>query len=423
MRSKAVRRAGLCIGVAALTGLPSLAWAQEVRTGLIASTGVSVESNPYNASNSGGVGVSADAEVRPSLSVRDETTQVQMRGSAQLRQFFQRYGLEDNYSFDTSIVSRRSDRVTLRGSGSFGYTAGGYNLYGRPSLIAPDPINSSLNDPVGGVVTPDLTLQNPLNGLTDVNLIGQRTRLTSFGSSLGADFVLSPRSNLSADVNAQGIRYKASSAQDYNTLGGELRFNHSFDELLSVGLIGSYNRTNYFDPSQGDAGVISALLSVDRKFGERWSASVALGASFTNIEGRLGLPATRYNTVTARLRFCRQGEFTRLCVSGSRSPQPAINGNVRVSTNVNADYSVRTSERGRLTLGGSYAQTGRGHTPLVSDPAIDFVSGSARYDNDFNRKMSAFISASISKISSPFAPRRANIGAAIGLQIHLGNPQ
>ncbi|MBN8808858.1 MAG: hypothetical protein J0I47_11600 [Sphingomonas sp.] len=425
MRSKAVRHAGRCIGLVALTGVPmlapGLAQAQEVRTGLIASTGLSVETNPYNASDSSNAEFAANAELRPSLTVQDALTQVSIRGSAQFRQFLHRYGLEDNYSVDAEIVSKRSERVTLRGSGLFAYSEGGFAGYGRPGLIASDPLNSSPVDPAA--TTPDTSLQNSLNGITDVNLIGTRTRLTSLASNVGVDYLLSPRSSLSADFNARALRYQSALGSDYNTLGGELRFSHQFDEYLSVGVIGGYDRTNYLDPNQGDAGVISALLSVDRKFGERWSASVALGASFTNIDGRLGQPDTHFTALTGRVRFCRQGEFTRFCVAGDRSPQPSINGNVRVTTNINADYSWTLAARQRLTLSAAYARTGSSHSQILTDPAVDFATGTARYDNDFNKKLTGFVSASVSKIYSSIAPRTANISGAIGIQVHLGNPQ
>lgn len=434
MRSKAVRHAGRCIGLVVLTGAGT-AYAQEVRTSLTASTGASVETNPYNEPNSSGAEFAANAELRPMLSWNDEKTTLDLRGLAQFRQFLHRYGLEDNYSLDGQIVSRRSARVTLHGTASFSYSEGGFGSFGRPSITAADPL-IPLTDPSGaagssgltgagsgdaaGAATAAPSLQNPLISLTDVNILGQRTRIRSIASMVGADVQLSARSQLSADLNARSMRFQTASYQDYNVLGAELRYNHSFNDLSSVGLIGSYSRTNYLDASEGDANVFSALASLDRRFGSRWSASLALGASFAEIDGRLGRPDLHYTSLTTRLRFCRQGEFSRFCLSGERSPQPAVNGNVRVSDSVAADYMLRLSQHQRFSLSGSYARTGRGRDPAVSDPAVQFASGSARLDNDFGQRLTAFATASVSKIFSPIAPRRANIGGAIGIQVHIG---
>ena len=412
-----------------MAGLPAHAHAQETRTGLLASSGVSVETNPYNASDSSGAEFAANLELRPTLSIDDGNTDVELRGLAQFRQFLRRYGLEDNYGIDGQIVSRRSDRVTLRASGLFSYSEGGFNGYGRPGLSAADPIGSSLTDPTSTapadqtVTTPTVSLQNPLTALTDVNILGQRTRLTSIDTVVGADVKLNAISSLSADFKARALRFQAAAYQNYNVLGGELRYSRSLNELVSIGLIGDYDRTNYLNPAEGDASVMSALASLDRRFGARWTASLAAGASFTDIDGRSGLPGLHYTTLAARVRFCRQGEFSRLCLSGERSPQPAVNGNVRISDAVNADYSLRLSQRERFSLFGSYARTGRGRDPATGVPAIEFASGTARYDNDFDRRLTAFATASISKIYSPVAPRRANIGGAIGLQVHLGAPR
>lgn len=409
MCSRAVRHAGRCIGLVVLAGASGIAHAQEARTSMIASTGFSVETNPNNANASKGTQIAATAELRPTISVTDETTTIDLSGLAQFRQFFGGYGLEDNYGFNAQIVSRRSANLTLRGTSVFSYNQGGFNGYGRPGLSSPA---------VTGI-TPDVTALPPPTSLIDVNILGQRTRVTSIDTVIGADAKLSPFSSLSADFSARALRFKSTRFNNYNVLGTELRYDRTLDELLSVGVIGSYSKTNYLDVGQSDASSYSILGSLDRRLGARWSLSLSLGASFTNIAARASQPAVNFTALSGRLRFCWRGEYSQLCLGGQRSPQPAASGSVRVSDSIDADYSLQLSQRQRFSLTGSYARTGRGRD-LVSAPGSAFASASARYDNDFDKRLTAFASASIAKVYGALSSRRTNFGAAIGLQIRIG---
>jgi hypothetical protein len=97
---------------------------------------------------------------------------------------------------------------------------------------------------------------------------------------------------------------------------------------------------------------------------------------------------------------------------------------VRVSSTINGDYSIRVSERERISLSGSYAKTGRSRDPSTgAQPAIDFVAASARYDNRFGDKLTGFVSTSFSKSWSPLIRREANVGVAVGLQYSFGAGQ
>jgi len=418
MRSRVVRHAGRCIGLAAMASAPAIAHAQDIQASAVASVGGSAESNPYNEANPGGAAVAATAEIRPTLIARDERTTVAVNAMAQFRQFLRRYGLEDNYSVDASIVRRQSEWLTLRGTSSFAYTQGGFNGIGRPglSVVGPTPINPDPLDPTPVV--------DPLTGLSDVNILGQRTRITSYGSGVGADFVLGAYTNLSADFDARAMRFGSIGYDEYNTLHGGLNLSHKLNESISVGLIGGYSVTNYLSLAQGDARTADFLASVDTRLGPRWTATVAVGGSFTTIDGRGGRPDIKYSSISTRLKLCWQGEFSQFCLGGQRSPQPAANGNVRVSTTINGDFSTRLSERGRLSLTGSYAQTGRSRDLITGgQPALDFAAGSARYDNQINNKLTAFVSASVSKTWSPQVQRKANVGIALGLQYSFGAGQ
>jgi hypothetical protein len=418
MRSRAVRHAGRCIGLVAMVGVPGVAYAQDIQPSLVASIGGSAESNPYNQTTTDGVAVAATAELNPRITVRDDRTTIDISANAQFRQFFRRYGLDDSYGVNTGIVSRQSEWLTLRGSGSFSYSRGGFNGFGRPGLSSADPV----------VVTPDPTVPtppNPLVSLSDVNIIGLRTPVTSYGSTVGADVRVSERSNLSIDFDTRAMRFKRTARlDDYNNLHGELSYNYSLNDTWSVGLVGGYGKTNYLDLGRGDAGTTDALASLNGKLGARWTVALSVGGSFTSIDGRGGRPDVHFSSITTRARFCWQGQYSNFCLGGQRSPQPAADGNVRVSTTITGDYSLRLSDREHFSLSGSYAKTGRSRDlTLGAQPGIDFLSASARYDNQLNQRLSAFVNASASKIYSPLQRSSANVGISMGLQIRIGAGQ
>lgn len=401
-----------------MAGIPAVAHAQDVQASVRASVGGSAETNPYNDPNPGGAAVAATAEISPTFVARDDRTTVQVNGMAQFRRFFRRYGLEDNYSASAAITRRQTEWLTLRANSFFSYNEGGFNGFGRPSLTTPGPI----------IVNPDPTVPapviDPLLGLSDVNILGQRTRTTSYGASLGADFTLGEYSSLSLDGDARAMRFKTTGFDNYNSLHGEAHWTYQVAEGWSAGLIGGYGRTNYLRQDQGDAGTTDLLATVDGRLGARWTVSLSLGESFTTIDGRGGRPDIHYSSFSTRARICQQGEFSQFCLGAQRSPQPTANGGVRVSTTINGDYSIRVSERERVSLSGSYAKTGRTRDLTVGgQPAIDFVTASARYDNQIDQRLTAFVSTNFSKTYSSLERRKANVGIAIGLQYSFGVTQ
>lgn len=409
MRYRAVRRAGRYIGLAVMAGAANTAGAQETRTGLLVSTGASVESNPYSSVNTKGAQFAITADLQPQLQTRNERTTIDLRGLAQFRQFFRRFGLEDNYSLDADLASRVNDRVTVRTNTAFSYNQGGYG-FGRPAL-APN---------IPATFDPEVTLPDPLTGLTDVAILGTRTRVQSLNGGVGADAKLSAYSVLSLDLTGRSMRFKGGGFGDYNTIGAELRYTRELSEFTSLGLISNISRTDYLDTRVGDARTLSILGTLDKRLGSEWTLSASGGLAFTRIDQLLGQPDTDFNSFTARLRFCREAQYSRFCLNGSRSPEPSANGSVRVSNAVEANYWMRLTDRDSFSLSGSFSRTGKARGIVTALPALKFVSASGRYDRQLNQKLTGFVSASFSKIYTPIAPRRANLGVNAGVQFRFG---
>lgn len=424
MRGGAIRLAGRCFGLTVVTGMSAAAGAQQARTGLLVSTGISAESNPFSGQNANG-SLAATAEVQPQATFSGENTSISLSGTAQFRRFFRRYGLEDNYSGNASLSTRASERLSLHASLGISYNEGGFNNYGRPGLSPLFATGSGLLETTVGNALPavsltEVSLSDQLPLLTDVTVFGLRTRTKSFQSSAGFDARVTGNSRLSGDVNLSASRFKTALLNEYDGAGGELRYARDLNELTSVGVIGSVNLVNYRGTRSGDTVTKSALLSFDRRFGSGWAVSLGAGASFSDVRQLAGQPNASFTSLNVRGRFCRQGQYSSICVSAQRSPQPSANGNVRVSNTIGADYSLRVSERARISLSGAYARTGGWRGTTLSLPAADLATGSARYDVQIRQRTTFFLSGSASRVVSSVASRSANLGLAAGLQFRFG---
>lgn len=411
MRYRAVRRAERYLGLAVLACVASAASAQETQTSVTVSTGASVETNPYNTLNSGGASIAATASIRPSMRWRGEFSTIELGGLASFRQFTKRYGLEDNYSLDGSISTRVAERLTLRSNASFSYNQGGFNDFGRPGLL-PGGLPANPSDP-----NPN-PLPNP--AVIDPTVLGQRVRTTAFDLGVGGTAQLNAYSSLSLDVSGRGNRFRQIGFGDFNTVTGRASYQYQLSELTSIGLIGSVSRTDYLGTTVGDALTTSIMGSLDRRLNANWTLTGSAGLAITRIDQLPGLPDEKFNSLTAALSFCNQGERGRFCVNGSRAPEPSAFGNVRVNNSLAADYSYRVTERESVTVSGSYAHTGSGRGLVSALPAVDFVSGAIRYDNQFRNNLSIYAATNFSKFYSSDFPRKANFGVNAGVQYRFG---
>lgn len=409
MRCRAVRRAERYIGLAVLVGMSGGAGAQEAQTSLLVSTGASVERNPYSDVNSSGAQVAATADLQPQLRLRSERTTIDLNGLAQFRQFFRRFGLEDNYSANGNIVSRLSDRITLRTAGTFSYNQGGFGA-GR-AVVSPN-VPATFD---AGVVLPD-----PLINLIDATILGSRARVQTLNGTVGADAQLSAYSVVSLDLSGRSVRFKRSGFGDYNNVSAEFRFTRELSEFTSVGAIADISRADYIGTRVGDAQTLSVLGTLDRRLGAEWSLSASAGLSRTRIDQLLGQPDENFSSFTARLRFCRDAQYSRFCVNANRATEPSANGSVRVSNAIEANYWRRLSDRDSVSVTGSFSRTGPGRGLAAALPGAKFVSASTRYDKQLNQTMTAFLGANFSKIYTPIYPSKANIGVSAGVQFRFG---
>lgn len=430
----AVRLAGRCLGAAAALGVPAGLAAQTTRTGMTVSAGVNAESNPYNLAGSDAAGVSADVTVQPRLQLRDSNTAVDLSGLAQLRQFFDRYGLEDNYAVNATGNSQLNARTSVYANGVFSYNEGGVsrllNAIGSPLFggfggfggTGGGELTSDTTSPADGTTVdlPVTALDGLPNTLTDVTLLGRRIRTTNYGLGGGINTQLGARSSLSAGVNLQALRFPGAQGNDFNSVTGDASYSRRLSEFTSVGLVGSLNRVDYLNTRVGDADTATALVSIERRLNERWRLSLGAGASFTDIRQFAGQPDVHLTSLNVRGSFCWTDPRQNLCLSGSRSPQPTASGNVRVADTVSLNYSRQLSARENLTLGGFYTHNGRGRGVAAVIPAADFIGASAGYTNQFRERVAAFVNANVSRLDDGTLGARTNYGASAGFQVRFG---
>ncbi len=422
-----VRLAGRWLGAAAAIGAPGALSAQTTQTGMVVSAGVNAESNPYSTIGSDRAGLSADLTLQPTLRLRGSDVSVDVDGSATFRQFVERYGLEDNYGLNANAASRLNERVSVHASGSASYNEGGvsrlFDTFGSafPAFSrADDPTTAATVPVTDALAVPITTFADLPVVLTDVTLLGRRVRTSAFGFAGGMDAQLDGRSTLAADLSGQVLRFPRQSGIDYNNATAQASYSRRLSELTSVGLVGSFSRSNFLDTRVGDTDTATALVSVDRRFSERWRLSAGIGASFSDIRQPAGLPDVHLTAVNVRGTFCWQDPRSSLCISGARSPQPAATGSVRISDTLSVNYSRTLSARENVTLGGFYTRTGRGRGVATALPGIDLEGVSAGYSNRFRERTSLVVSANVSRFGGAQSGERTNVGASIGVQTRFG---
>jgi hypothetical protein len=380
----------------------------EPRIVFVAGTGIAT--NPFNEPNPGSAAVVATIEARPTISSKSETGTLELQGLIQLRQYSRRYGLEDNYSANVRAVTRRSDRLTVRGNFGFAYNEAG--LTGARAGDFPLGATPSAGSP--GLI-PDISAP-----LDDITLIGQRSRITALNASVGVDYRLDDRTFLSADVAGRSMKFDLVRFGDYYFFTEELGVSHSLNDRTSVGVIGQLAQIDYENGRVGDAKSYNGLLSVDHQFDAAWTASVAVGLSVTTAKQLPSQPDIQFESLTFRGRICRSVEASSLCLNTQRSPQPSANGSVRTAQSYSLSYSQRVSPRDRLSFSGNYADMGASRAGGTTLAAVKYYGAEARYEKDLRANITAFGNVTYGKIDQDTALRKANFGAMLGLRFKFG---
>lgn len=412
--------AAAAAGAIATSGVAT-AQVQTVPT-LVVSGGVGYNTNPLVASGGsgnddrGGSG-STSINVQPSIQFIDGVDTALISGTYNRQDFFNGQRGNSGYGVNVNGHKQFDARTSLNLYAGFDSSILGGLAGFAPATVTTPVVGGTA--PVGTtpiVTTPVVTTPVvPIDG--DIGLIGLGQRRNAI--TVGADFAYQPSevATWTAGANATRSTYPGAGllASNYTSVGGQLGYTRSLDEVSSAGLTLSVSNTDY---QRGfSTRIYTPRVTYSRRFSERFSGNIAIGAAIVDD----GLSGTNV-TVSALASACRSWtERGDLCINASRDPSPTGFGGVRTQTQVGATYGYRLSEVTSLSAGASYSHVGGGS----NDPAFasiadqDYIAADATLSRRIGRRLSATATASYRDIGGgQFAS--SDLSGRLGLSVTLG---
>lgn len=381
-----------------LLGTVVPASAQSVRQELVVSLGTEVATNPYLESGEQEASVAATAEVRPRLIYDTSVTRFELQAFARGSAFADNYGFGDDYGAAVSVLHRATSQLSL--SADAGVTS---TDSPRHSLW--------LQDDEGAV--PEGPVLPELPG-DDVTVLGQRGRSTAISGGVGLDYAASARDTVGVSGNFQKSFLSHAGARDYRVLGANGWYQRVVDERTSIGAVVGYSSYDYEDPAAPDAESLSVLGSFTLQLAEAWSLNGTAGVERTRIEDSALADSSTSTSFSGNANLCRSDSRESFCVAYQRGTRPTAYAGVRNSDSVTVSYRLRASERGAVSIGGSYSRD----SGLVSDMAIAnsrLIGVRGGYEHRFNQRFSAYVDAALDRLyrGGVALDPRARVGAGI----------
>jgi hypothetical protein len=351
----------------------------DTRMGVDVAAGGSVESNPYLSRNSS-ADASGSLQIDPWLTVSDDVSSVDIRGNLNLQRYTQRSNGTDISGTANLATSRRlSPYVSLSGGLNYITTLNGTNL----TFVGISP-----TDPPPPPTTP----------LPDITLGGGRIRTQSLAGNLGMSLRLSPLDQVGASFTASRFASNSGSGRDYKYLNGGLNYSRTLSERTSLLASVRYARSNYDGTAVGDGTIITPEIGMRRTLSPSMTLSVSLGASFTRSKRADGT-IEKFTSLSGDARICRNQETAAICLVAGRSAQPTSLGGISAVTNIALNYNKRVSRRDTVTFGLGFNGTNSSDDSLTRGLETSksyFASGT--WAREFDRRLSAFVSPSYSRI-------------------------
>lgn len=446
MRLLPHRAAIVVVSAAALTIPNALATAQVVRSSIDLNAGAGYATNPFLITGDDTASALVEVAVRPELRIEEENSATTIAAYARHQQYFERFDGNTNFGASADHRTQLSARTAIRAGGLFDSSilggsdfatpvftppvVPGTTVPGTPSGVSPDvgvaPTPGTGFTPGTGIgITPGTTpgigpIVDPTLG--DIGLIGSRSRRTTFGGSLGADFTLGPRDTLNVGLSAQRSDYDQQIlGADFNQYVANAGYSRQINENLSVGVQGIVSIVDYDDAP--DVTVYQPQLTFSQRLSPAWTLSGSAGVAFVDNKGGFGLPSDRSTNFTGNLSACRQQARSLLCLSGLRSTSPSGLGDVRTVTAVNASYNYQLGERDGIALTAGYSRADggdwEGSNVLVGDQ--DFLSASASWSRQVAERLRVNATLGYRDIYADNFDRDADISGLIGVGYLLGD--
>jgi hypothetical protein len=366
--------------------------------GMDVAAGGSVESNPY-LTNGASTDVAGSLDITPWLSISDEASSADLRGNLSLRQYTRSTnGTDVTGSVALTGNHRLSPYFNINGGANYRTSRNGINLGFA---------NVGPNDP----------LPPPTTLLPDISLGGTRTRTHSVSANLGFTARLSPLDQLGGSFTASRYTTNAATGNDFSDLNAGLNYARTLSERTSVTASVRYAKSNYYRTRVGDGTIITPQLGVSTTLSQNTTLSVSLGASISR--STLGNGTTRtFTALSGDARLCRNLDRAAMCLVAARSAQPTALGGISTVTNIGASYDTRVSRRDSLSF--SLGFTSNGDAALATGPQTSkLYSAGGTWTRDFDRRLSAFVSPSYSRITNSSTSYNS-FRLAAGLRLRFG---
>ncbi len=390
---------GACVTISA----PSAA--QDTRAHADVSVGASYSSNPFLRGDEDGGAASVYVQVDPELVREDETGWVRLDGTLRYNYYPDRYGSDETARIGLAAQRRFSERFQMQASGSVqtSRSAAQDTLFEAPSVLPPD-----------GTF--------PEFPIIDVTVAGLRTRTTGLAAGVTGQYALSPVESISAGLNSRLRYYDGPVGFDYGSTFVDVQYNRRLSELMSLVVGVDAGVANYFDRQIGDAVLVTPTVGLNWTLSETAQLQTMIGVSHARID--LGPAGNQSDTYLAgSVSYCDRQLGGSLCLSASRSARPTGISGVSAVTSFNLGYSRRLSEFDSISASIRYGRTDQNSNTGfgVSGWDSELIGGSATYRRQLTDRLSAFVTPTVSKVSSDTVQREANFGVMAGLTMRFGD--
>lgn len=402
---KPVKQLMAVAGGACVT-LSTPAAAQDMRTGGSVSAGASYETNPFLRNGGSETdAVSLFVQVDPEVAIEDETGIVVLDGTLRYAYYPGRYGSDEMARIGLRATRRFSERFELdaRGNVQTSRSAAQDALFGTPSILPPD--GSFPEFPV-----------------IDVSVAGLRTRTTGLSGDVVGTYSLSPIDSVSVGLNTRLRYYDGDIGSDYGSVFGDVQYSRRLSEVMSLTAGINAGVANYFERQIGDAVLVTPTVGLD------WSLSET-----ARLQGRVGVSHARIDVGTGdresdtyfagSVSYCDRQFGGSLCLSASRSARPTGLSGVSAVTSFTLGYSRQLSEVDTISASIRYGRTDQDSNTGFGEPGwrSELAGGSITYRRQINDRLSAFVTPTVTKVSSEAARRDANFGILAGLTMTFGD--
>lgn len=427
----ATLRSGSIVLLAPALATPAAA---QVRAAADVSVQGTAASGVSLADRSGDGALSAAIQVDPSVYYRDgEVTTAVLRGSASVEQYTGDLGTAVSVGVNGN-VQHRLGRTTMVGlSASLSSTRSAVRDFLRRPVPAADvlkgldPTLLQGQGPDAGVSagTPDILDPNPFDPSLPDFLeagLGGRTTSTRLGGTL--DQQLTARDALSLAGSVRWNNATDLGASDYRSEEVSAFYGRELSPRATLRAGATAGWVNYDGSTgggSGDGSYVTPTLALSLKLSEATTASAALGATLTRVEGPLGARTT-HTGLAGRFEVCTLQYRGTLCANASRNVQPTSFAGLTTVTSAGLSYGRAFGLEQRVSLAAAYTRRSAdlfpGGNPFDGTQSLLAVSG--RYARSLDERVEAFVAPGYARIWGGAAGGQNNYQISVGVRYRLG---